>query len=648
MALIVKDRVKETTTTTGTADFTLGGAASGFQTFAIIGNSNTTYYAAVDQATGAWEVGVGTYSSTGPTLTRDTVLESSNSGSKVNFAAGSKDVFCTYPAERSVYLDAAGSYVQGDLLYAASSTTVGRLADVVAGNALISGGVGGDPVWGKIGMTTHVDGVLPVANGGTGLSSLTANQIPYGNGTGSFQSSDALTFDGTTLTSSSNAATITPLLSARRSAASGNAVIAQFTSSGTTASPTAVVSGRGLGRNEWFGFDGASYITAAAIVVAVDGTVSTGVMPGRIVLQTASTSGGGPVERVRIDSSGSVTNTGTITVQAAATQDAVKLQGRAGGSSSYAVTLTPTTLLASRTLTLPDSSGTVALTSDIPTVNNGTLTLAVSGTGLSGSATFTANQSGDSTFTVASNATNANTAGAIVARDGSGNFSAGTVTAALSGNATTATTLQTARNIGGVSFNGSADINLPGVNTAGNQNTTGTAANVTGTVAVANGGTGITSFGAGVATFLATPSSANLAAAVTDETGSGSLVFATSPTLTNPVLTTATATGITLNDGYTEEVFAVTGTTPALSPTNGSIQTWTLSANSTPTQGTWVEGQSIILMINDGTARTITWTSIPVVWVGGTAPTLATTGFTVIVLWEVGTTIYGAVTGAVA
>jgi hypothetical protein len=111
MALTVKDRVKETTTTTGTTDFALGGASSGFQPFAVIGNGNTTYYAAVDQATGAWEVGVGTYSTTGPTLTRDTVLESSNSGSKVVFAAGSKDVFCTYPAERSVYLDAAGSAV---------------------------------------------------------------------------------------------------------------------------------------------------------------------------------------------------------------------------------------------------------------------------------------------------------------------------------------------------------------------------------------------------------------------------------------------------------------------------------------------------------------------------------------------------------
>lgn len=122
-------------------------------------------------------------------------------------------------------------------------------------------------------------------------------------------------------------------------------------------------------------------------------------------------------------------------------------------------------------------------------VGNGTLTLAVSGTGLSGSSSFTANQSGNATFTVTSNATSANTVSTIVARDSSGNFSAGTITASLSGNATTATTLQTARTIGGVSFNGSANIDLPGVNTAGNQNTTGNAATATEvirTVAAAN------------------------------------------------------------------------------------------------------------------------------------------------------------------
>lgn len=111
MALVVKDRVKELSTTTGTSNLTLGGAAYGFQSFAVIGNGNQTYYGIYDAATGDWEVGVGTYSTTGPTLSRDTVLESSNSGSKVVFAAGTKDVFVTYPAERSVYLDTAGSAV---------------------------------------------------------------------------------------------------------------------------------------------------------------------------------------------------------------------------------------------------------------------------------------------------------------------------------------------------------------------------------------------------------------------------------------------------------------------------------------------------------------------------------------------------------
>ncbi len=118
-------------------------------------------------------------------------------------------------------------------------------------------------------------------------------------------------------------------------------------------------------------------------------------------------------------------------------------------------------------------------------------------------------------------------------------------------------------------------------------------------------------------------------------------------TLTNKTLTAPTINGAILNDGYTEEVFAVTGTTPALSPTNGSIQTWTLTANSTPTAGTWAAGQSITLMIDDGAAYTITWTSLAVTWKtgGGGSPALNTTGLTAIALWKVGSTIYGARVG---
>ena len=123
---------------------------------------------------------------------------------------------------------------------------------------------------------------------------------------------------------------------------------------------------------------------------------------------------------------------------------------------------------------------------------------------------------------------------------------------------------------------------------------------------------------------------------------------ATYVTLTGTqTLTNKTLNGVVLDSGYTEEVFAVTGTTPALSPTNGSIQTWTLTGSSTPTAGTWAAGQSITLLIDDGTAFAITWTTLAVVWKtnSGVAPTLNTTGVTVVVLWKVGTVIYGARVG---
>jgi len=123
MAIVVKDRVKVTFTTTGTADFTLGSATLGFQDFSIIGNGNETYYAAVDAITGDWEVGIGTYTTSGPTLTRTTILESSAAGAKVSFSSGSKDVFVTYPAERAVYLDTAGSYPVQNTFNTLNATT---------------------------------------------------------------------------------------------------------------------------------------------------------------------------------------------------------------------------------------------------------------------------------------------------------------------------------------------------------------------------------------------------------------------------------------------------------------------------------------------------------------------------------------------
>lgn len=110
-------------------------------------------------------------------------------------------------------------------------------------------------------------------------------------------------------------------------------------------------------------------------------------------------------------------------------------------------------------------------------------------------------------------------------------------------------------------------------------------------------------------------------------------------TLSNKTLAAPTITGTP-----TETVYAVTGTTPALNPANGSIQTWTLTGNSTPTDSVSA-GQAITLMIDDGTAYTITWPSVTWVNNAKVAPTLATTGYTTVTLWKVGTTLYGAVVG---
>jgi len=104
MALVIANRVQETTTTTGTGTVTLAGAVAGFQSFAVVGNTNTTYYTITSGT--AWEVGIGTYSTTGPTLARTTILSSSIGGGAITLA-GTSSVFSSYPSERAVMTDVA-------------------------------------------------------------------------------------------------------------------------------------------------------------------------------------------------------------------------------------------------------------------------------------------------------------------------------------------------------------------------------------------------------------------------------------------------------------------------------------------------------------------------------------------------------------
>jgi hypothetical protein len=134
MALVLADRVKETTASTGAGNIILDGASTGFQSFAVIGNNNTTYYTIAGGT--QWEVGIGTYTTSGPTLTRTTVLANS-SGTQptaINFSGGTKDVFVTYPAGKSV--DQNGTVLYTYALYTANTTVAagaGVLANTTSG-----------------------------------------------------------------------------------------------------------------------------------------------------------------------------------------------------------------------------------------------------------------------------------------------------------------------------------------------------------------------------------------------------------------------------------------------------------------------------------------------------------------------------------
>lgn len=134
MALVLKDRVKETTVTTGTGAVVLGGASTGYQSFSVIGDGNTTYYTITDGT--SWEVGVGTYTAATLSLSRDTILESSNSGNAVNWGVGVKDVFCTMPAEKAMAVDGS----TGPVIITANSgsgTSALKITQTGSGNALL-------------------------------------------------------------------------------------------------------------------------------------------------------------------------------------------------------------------------------------------------------------------------------------------------------------------------------------------------------------------------------------------------------------------------------------------------------------------------------------------------------------------------------
>jgi hypothetical protein len=604
MALIVADRVKEVTTTSGTGTYTLGGAVDGFQAFsAVTVDTDTVYYAITDDTD--WEVGIGTIGGTQTTLARTTILSSSNSGSAVNWGAGTKNIFLTYPAEKAVYEDAsgnvdvpnnltvggtvdgvdiaardadlttttntanaalpkAGGTMTGNLVLNADPTASLQAAtkqyvDTIAAAGIHyhtparveapanlpstydngTSGVGATLTNSGTQVAIVIDGIAlsssdrvlvyqqtdPAHNGVytvTTVGSVSTNWVltratdadsygpsdpdALGQGDAFFISAGdtgagetyVMTTVGT-ITFGTTGIVFTQIsATAIYSAGAGLTLTGQeFSLNTPVASATALATGRTIGMTGdvvWTSaaFDGSGNVTGTAtiqpnsVALGTDTTgnyVATGAVSGTGLSGSSSSEGG----------------TFTVTSNATALNTASTIVARDGSGNFAAGTVTAalsgnsttaTALATGRTIGMTgdvvwtsasfDGSGNVTGTATIQansvalgtdTTGNYVAAGAVSGTGLSGSSS-----SEGGTFTVTSNATNANTASAIVARDGSGNFAAGTITAALTGNASTATTLQTARTIGGVSFNGAANINLPGVNTGGNQDTSGTSA----------------------------------------------------------------------------------------------------------------------------------------------------------------------------
>jgi hypothetical protein len=311
MALVLADRVRETSTTTGTGSVTLAGAYTGFQTFsAAIGNANDTYYTIANIATGEWEVGIGTYTSSGNILSRDTVLSSSNAGSLVVFSAGTKDVFVTQPAERAVYVNAANTQVSVPQLAATSITNSGTTT--LSGNQIIS-------------VTDNTNAALRITQLGTGNALLVEDTTNPDSTPFVIDANGAVIVGYTAAVGTQNygGLALANTLYQQHGSAQSTSTAAIFNWSSSAASPpnlifnksiSNVIGTRGaltaantdLGAVTFNGDDGTNFIPAAVILGEVDGTPSTNDMPGRLVFSTTADGASSPTERMRIDSSGNV------------------------------------------------------------------------------------------------------------------------------------------------------------------------------------------------------------------------------------------------------------------------------------------------------------------------------------------------------
>ena len=390
MALVLKDRVKETTTTTGTGTYTLAGAVTGFEAFSSVGDGNTTYYACTDGTD--FEVGIGTYTSSGTTLARTTILQSSNSDSAVSWSSGTKTIFCAQPAEKAVFLDAAGNIIaaNGSALTAlnASNLASGTVANArldqqlqdVAGLAVTNGNfiVGdGSNFVAESGATARTSlGLGTAAVLDTGISNTNIPKFTSG-----VADNDFLRVDGTAIEGRSAAEVLSDIAAMPLAGGTftGDVTLTD-TDSGSSEGPLLILNrdsgspadGDVLGKIKFLGDNDAGESVTYGAILAKIADNTDGTEDGSVIIQVAQD--GSTLARLTMKGNGDT----VISNRDVRLDTGVDLIFEGATSNANETTLTVTDPTADRTITLPDATGTVLTTADSG-IGNGNVATFTSG-----------------------------------------------------------------------------------------------------------------------------------------------------------------------------------------------------------------------------------------------------------------------------
>ena len=642
MALVLKDRVQETSTTTGTGTLTLAGAVTQFQTFSsAIGNGNTTYYTIYNSGGSLWEVGIGTVGA--GTLSRDTVLASSNAGAAVSFT-GTLYVFCDYPATKSVYQDAIGTTTVGQLAtssttsttpvlsfnasnsnYAAGATISGSYLQTVlqnksgtAGastNFVLSNDLGTDSTYyGEFGMNSSVYSTGTPAdffslNNGIYYSGHDG-PITVGSGNGqnlylswgtTGQSAHVINVTGaiglnTSITGSTNFGTNGQVLTSNGSAATPTWTTP---TTGTVTSVTGTAPVVSSGGNTPAISMAAANGTTNGYLTSTDWTTFNGKGAGTVTSVAQSFTGG------IISVGGSpITTSGTLALTVAGTSGGIPYfsSGTAWASSAA---------LAANAIVIGGGAGVAPATT---TTGTGVVTALGVNTGTTGA------------FVVNGGVLGTPSSGTVTNLTGTASININGTVGATTANTGAFTTVSATGVITSTVATGTAPFTVASTTQVANLNaaTAGTATSATSATNLAGGAVGYLPYQSAAATtlfvtgnttttpqFLTSTGTGTVAQAptLTSSTGSGSVVLATSPTLVTPALGTPSAIVLTNASGTAS--ININGTVGATTASTGAFTT--LSANSTVT----FSGTTTNIAATSQTSGTIT--------IGGTAGTGALT-----------------------